>query len=60
MQNLKLRTRIFQNGVTYRAIAEAIGVSPQWLSVLMSRPLTQEQSQKIEDAVTKLSKEVAQ
>lgn len=51
IQNLSLRKTILEKGITYRLIAKRLGITPQWLCVLMSRPLTDEMHQKIKDIV---------
>ena len=42
MKNLDIRILVREKGLTYKRIAQKIGISPEWLSRLMARKLSDE------------------
>ena len=57
MANREIRDLVSESGITYRAIAKRVGISPEWLSKLLSKNLTDFQRNRIMAAVTDLSEE---
>ena len=55
--NAEIRSLVSESGITYKAISERIGITPEWLSKLLSKDLTDFQRNRIMSAVTELSEE---
>lgn len=55
--NIKLRDTIKALGITYRMIANQMMITPERLSVVMSKQLTPNMEQRILDAVEKIMAE---
>ena len=53
--NEDLRLEVFKSGLTYREIAQAMGISFEWLSRVMSKKLTPEMRKRITEVVERLS-----
>ena len=56
MKNVDLRIRISEAGLKYKDIARTLGISPEYLSRLMSMPLSEKKRREISmmiDALTK-------
>ena len=53
--NDDLRVEIFRSGLTYREIARKMGITPVWLSRVMSRKLTPEMRRRINIAIDELT-----
>lgn len=54
MENLDIRVRVYDSGITYRAIADKLGVTPEYLSRLMRKPLSDKNKQRIAKALDEL------
>ena len=54
LENLELRILVAKSGYTYKMIAAQMGISRVWLSKMMSRPLSQENRDRILEAVREL------
>ena len=57
MKNIDVRVLVSESGVTYKAIAAELGITPEWLSRLMRFTLTAENKARITEAVEKLKGE---
>lgn len=57
MKNIDVRVLVSESGVTYKAIATELGITPEWLSRLMRFTLTAENKARITEAVEKLKGE---
>ena len=57
MQNLDIRTLVKECGVQYQSIAKELGVTPVWMSRMMSRPLSASNKIRILRAIDKLKSE---
>lgn len=57
MANKEIRDLVSEAGITYRSIAKKVGISPEWLSKLLSKDLTDFQRNRIMAAATELSEE---
>lgn len=57
MKNIDVRVLVSESGVTYKAIAAELGITPEWLSRLMRFTLTAENKARITAAVEKLKGE---
>lgn len=55
MRNLDIRLEVSESGLTYREIADRMGVSPVWLSTLMRYDLTPANHERIMKAVRELN-----
>ena len=60
MRNLDIRILVRENGLTYKRIAQKIGISPEWLSRLMARKLSDENRERIIAAVEAIKAEEAE
>ena len=60
MRNLDIRILVRENGLTYKRIAQKIGISPEWLSRLMARKLSDENRERIISAVEAMIEEEAE
>ena len=60
MRNLDIRILVRENGLTYKRIAQKIGISPEWLSRLMARKLSDENRERIISAVEAIKAEEAE
>ena len=60
MKNLDIRILVRENGLTYKRIAQKIGISPEWLSRLMARKLSDENRERIISAVEAMIEEEAE
>ena len=56
MINEELRLKVFLARLTYRAIASTMGISHEWLSRAMARPLTPDMRKRIEAAIDELTR----
>lgn len=54
MKNQSIRDVVYHHRLTYRRIAEQIGISPEWLSRLLSRDLSEGNRVRIEKAIDQL------
>lgn len=54
MENLNIRMIVGESGVTYRQIANEIGLSPTYLSRIMSKPLSTKNQIRIMTAIRKI------
>lgn len=54
MRNMDIRIRVSESGIHYKDIAAKLGISPEWLSKLMSRELSPERRQQIKQAIMEL------
>lgn len=54
MKNIDVRVLVSESGLTYKAIAAELGITPEWLSRLMRFTLTAENKARITAAVKKL------
>lgn len=54
MKNIDVRVLVSESGLTYKAIAAELGITPEWLSCLMRYTLTAENKARITAAVEKL------
>lgn len=59
MRNLDIRILVREKGLTYKRIAQKIGISPEWLSRLMARKLSDENRERIISAVEAIKAEEA-
>lgn len=57
MENIDVRLIVTGHGLKHKDIAEKMGISPVWLSVLMRKPLTAENRKRILDAIGELTSE---
>lgn len=54
MENLNIRIAVKDSGVTYKAIAKEIGITPEWLCRLMRNDLSPENKIRIMTAIDRL------
>ena len=54
MKNLDIRIAVKDSGLTYKAIAKEIGISPEWLCRLMKADLSPETQIRIITAIDRL------
>lgn len=54
MENLNIRIAVKDSGVTYKAIAKEIGITPEWLCRLMRTDLSPENKIRIMTAIDRL------
>ena len=54
MKNIDVRVLVSDSGLTYKAIAAEMNISPEWLSRLMRYTLSAENKARITAAVEKL------
>ena len=54
MKNLDIRIAVKESGLTYKAIAKEIGISPEWLCRLMRADLSPENRIRIMTAIDRL------
>lgn len=54
MKNLDIRIAVKESGLTYKAIAKEIGVTPEWLCRLMRADLSPENQIRIMTAIDRL------
>ena len=54
MENLNIRLMVKESGVTYRQIANEIGVSTSYLSRIMGKPLNTNNQLRIMNALEKI------
>ena len=54
MENLDIRIAVKESGLTYKAIAREIGISPEWLCRLMKTGLSPENQIRIITAIDRL------
>lgn len=54
MKNLDVRILVSESGLKYKAIADQMGISAEWLSKLMKYTLTAENKARIIAAINKL------
>ena len=54
MENLDIRVRVYDSGITYRQIAKKIGLTPEHLSHVMRFPLKKSDRKRITDAINEL------
>lgn len=54
MENLNIRMMVEKSGVTYRQIANEIGISSTYLSRIMSKPLSAKNQVRIMTAIGKI------
>lgn len=59
MRNLNIRILVRENGLTYKRIAQQIGISQEWLSRLMARKLSDENRERIIAAIEAIKEEEA-
>ena len=57
MRNLDIRILVRENGLTYKRIAQQIGISQEWLSRLMARKLSDENRERIIAAIEAIKEE---
>ena len=57
MENLDIRLLVKDNGLTYRKIAETIGITSWHLSHIMGKPLSAKNRIRIMDAIGELTSE---
>lgn len=57
MENIDIRTMVYDSGVHYKEIAEEMGICPEHLSRLMKEELSQKNKIRIIDAIEKLKGE---
>lgn len=60
MKNLDIRIRISDSGLKYKDIARALGISPEYFSRLMAKPLSEKKRREVLltiDALTKGNQE---
>lgn len=57
MKNLDIRIAVKDSGLTYKRIAQKIGISPEWLSRLMARKLSDENRERILAAIEEIKRE---
>lgn len=57
MKNLDIRILVREKGLTYKRIAQKIGISPEWLSRLMARKLSGENRERILAAIEEIKRE---
>lgn len=55
--NAKYHRMIFERGLRYKQVASVIGISPEMLSSIMSRPLSEKNIIRIKQAVRELTRE---
>lgn len=60
MENLNIRVAVKDSGVTYKAIAKEIGVTPEWLCRLMRKELSSENQIRIMTAIDRLKAKEAE
>lgn len=60
MRNLDIRILVREAGLTYKRIAQQIGISQEWLSRLMARKLSDENRERIIAAVEAIKAEEAE
>ena len=58
LENVDIRLMLSDKGISNKLIAKRIGISPEYFSRLMSKPLSAHNRQRIIDAVTKIEKEM--
>lgn len=56
MKNLDIRLRVAESGLQYREIAQAIGISPTYLSRIMAKPLSKKHREQIDTAIAILER----
>ena len=56
MKNLEIRQMVSECGLKYRDVAREIGISPEWLSRLLRKELSQENEDRILKAIEVLEK----
>lgn len=54
MTNLNIRLTVSNSGVTYKEIAEVLGISRSYLSRLMSKPLSVKNELRILEAIERI------
>ena len=59
-KNMKVRTYAIKNKVSYRAIAKAMGITPEYLSKCMRYQLTENMEKRIMSAINDIVKKSAQ
>ena len=57
MENIDIRLMLIDKGITNKQIAATIGITPEYFSRIMSKPLSAHNRQRIFDAVTKIEAE---
>lgn len=55
MRNLDIRLEVSESGLTYREVAQRMGVSATWLSTLMRYDLSPKNHERIMTAVRELN-----
>ena len=56
--NMAIRIAMMEQGITQFDLAEKLDVTPSWVSRLLRYPLSQENSERIRNAIEELSKVV--
>lgn len=54
MKNQSIRDLVYHHRLTYKRIAEQIGISPEWLSRLLAKELSEGNRVRIETAIDEL------
>lgn len=54
MENIDVRAAVLESGLKYKAIAYEMGISPEWLSKLMKKPLSADNKNRILYAINAL------
>lgn len=54
MENIDVRVAVCESGLKYKAIAYEMGISPEWLSKLMKKPLSADNKNRILYAINAL------
>lgn len=57
MENIDIRTMVYDSGIHYKDIAQELGISPEWMSRLMKEELSQKNKIRIIDVIEKLKGE---
>lgn len=57
MKNIDIRVMVSDSGLKYQAIAAEMGISPEWLSTIMRKELSEENKDRILQAIRKLKGE---
>lgn len=57
MKNIDIRVMVSDSGLKYQAIAAEMGISPEWLSTIMRKELSEEKRDQILKAIRKLKGE---
>lgn len=60
MKNLDIRIAVKDSGLTYKRIAQQIGISQEWLSRIMSQKLSKKNRERILAAIEAIKKEEAE